>query len=197
MYIIELRWRSGCCNLIIFCVCELRAVTGCVESERSPVLSSRSVASGPACLTFHPSGAEACRRRPSAMPCPRPTSHRSMRERVENVLSVLPALASVNKVLRGQNNWRLNFRVIYSILTGIVLCEISAENSIFQVVLWLSEGTVLFFVLDRVRRSWWAGINRGRVWVTVPSTYMESSPWWSCCANLIHRFWWCPSSHGK
>lgn len=90
------------------------------------------------------------------------------------------------------------FQWSFPILTGL-LCEVITPNrtriNSSEITQWRNR-VIFFFRLDRVRRSLWAG-NRGRVWVTVPSTYMESSPWWSQCSILNRRILWCSIIHGK
>lgn len=134
-------------------------------------------ASGPACRTYHkiPSAPGAARTYPSeseqaccrsAARRPRPTSHRSMRERGEYVSFVCARYLSTNFV---ENNWHRNFPVILSNIDWFIVCYEIITNNCLVFKLTVKEiRTVLFFYLDRVLRSRWAG-GWGRVWLFRPT----------------------------
>lgn len=129
----------------------------------------------------------ACRRATAAGP--RPTSHRSMRERGENVSSVRKRCqqTSPSKITSAAFQWS------FSKLTGLlcdVTCCVFEQNSKFDLTQW--KNRVIFSFGSRATLS-----GSGCVWVTVPSTYMESGPWWSQCSILMRRNLWCPMVYGN
>lgn len=168
----------------------------CPRCRRSAAVAATAL--GPARMPHIPP--EGCRASPKApehaLTAADFTLVPALRESRENVLSVCTRDLSTNFPYSSKTVATTFVRFL-SISTQVtVLCVTLLDN----LICWLCEGNCVIFFLDRVHRSRWAGTADVWVWVTVPShlpTYMESSPRWGCCLDLIQRFRWWSVAHGN
>lgn len=141
----------GCCNLIIFSVCEAK------QALRRSEWSSRSCCRWLGPRAAHTRGPERGRGAPTRaerrLPAAdfTPVHARARRERLV-CTRYLSTNFSVSKIADGST-----FEWSFPISTGLLWSVRSLQRTQVYSSTWLSEGTVLFFVLDRVRDSRWVG----------------------------------------
>lgn len=127
----------GCCNLIIFCVCEAK------RALRRSQRTSRSLASGPACRAFQPSAAEAGRSGPSVAAA-RGRLHTGVCASAART-SRLSAHAICQQTSPSKIAGSLTFEWSFPILTGL-LCSVRSHQRtrIVSLALTLWKNRVIF-----------------------------------------------------
>lgn len=178
----------GCCNLIIFCVCEAkRALRRSQRTSRSRRLWAR--------VPRIPAERRRGRPKRPERAAARGRLHTGVCASAART-SRLSAQAICQQTSPSKIAGSSTFEWSFPILTGL-LCSVRSHQRtrIVSSALTLWRNRVIFSFGSRATLavSW----SRGRVWVTVPSTYMESSPWWSQCSNPIHWILWCLMIYGK